>query len=102
MSTTPPQFGTAEYKSAGGETCRACNQAISGEYYRINGIQACTKCTDKLNAQVPKDSHAAFVREYRLSVRLRCLQVAADLLEARIVLENALQGFVNQRVVDCP
>jgi len=62
MSTTPPQFGTAEYKSAGGETCRACNQAMSGEYYRINGVQACTNCTDKLKAQVPKDSHAAFVR----------------------------------------
>src|SRR5215468_10206964 len=62
MSTTPPQFGTAEYKSAGGETCRACNQTISGEYYRINGVQACTNCTDKLKAQVPKDSHAAFVR----------------------------------------
>src|SRR5262249_59951279 len=31
-------------------------------YYRINGVQACTNCTDKLKAQVPKDSHAAFMR----------------------------------------
>ena len=62
MSTTPPQFGTAEYKNTGGESCRACNQAISGEYYRINGVQACANCTDKLKAQIPKDSHAAFVR----------------------------------------
>ena len=62
MSTTPPQFGTAEYKGTGGESCRACNQTITGEYYRINGVQACSSCTEKLKAQIPKDSHAAFVR----------------------------------------
>src|SRR5262249_41903486 len=51
------------YKSTtGGETCRACNQAITGEYYRVNGIQACAGCAEKVKQQAPKDTHAAFVR----------------------------------------
>ena len=63
MSTTPPQFGTAEYKSAqGGEVCKACNQTITGEYYRVNGMQACAGCIEKVKQQMPKDTHAAFVR----------------------------------------
>ncbi len=65
MSTTPPQFGTAEYKgAAGGETCRACKQTIEGEYYRVNGVQACAcaACVGKVKEQMPKDTHAAFVR----------------------------------------
>ena len=63
MSTTPPQFGTAEYKStAGGEICKACNQTIRGEYYRINGALACSPCVEKVKQQLPKDTHAAFMR----------------------------------------
>jgi hypothetical protein len=63
MSTTPPQFGTAEYKSVqGGEVCKACNQTITGEYYRVNGVQACAGCVEKVKQQMPKDTHAAFVR----------------------------------------
>src|SRR5260221_6168538 len=63
MSTTPPQFGTAEYKgAAGGETCRACKQTITGEYYRVNGVQACAACVGKVKEQMPKDTHAAVVR----------------------------------------
>jgi len=63
MATTPPQFGTAEYKGAtGGETCRACKQTITGEYYRVNGVQACAACVGKVKEQMPKDTHAAFVR----------------------------------------
>lgn len=63
MSTTPPQFGTAEYKStAGGEVCKACNQTIRGEYYRVNTVLACAACVEKVKQQMPKDTHAAFVR----------------------------------------
>ena len=63
MSTTPPQFGTAEYKSTtGGEVCRACNQTITGEYYRINSALACSGCVEKVKQQIPKDTHAAFMR----------------------------------------
>lgn len=63
MSTTPPQFGTAEYKSAtGGDQCKACKQPITGSYYRVNSVLACAACTDKVQAQMPKDTHVAFMR----------------------------------------
>src|SRR5580698_11051435 len=55
-----PQFATAEY--AGGDVCKSCHQPISGSYYRINGSLACERCTTQLQAQLPKDNHAAFVR----------------------------------------
>jgi hypothetical protein len=56
-----PQFATAEYAGSG-EACKSCNQAISGAYYRINGSLACERCATQLQTQLPKDSHAAFVR----------------------------------------
>lgn len=56
-----PQFATAEYAGSGG-VCKSCHQAISGTYYRINGSLACGHCTTQLQTQLPKDSHAAFVR----------------------------------------
>lgn len=63
MSSTgsPPQFNTAEY-SPGGEICKSCKQAITGSYYRINGMQACQRCAEQVRQQAPKDNHAAFVR----------------------------------------
>ena len=62
MSSTP-QFGTAEYKSASGpDRCQSCQQELSGAYFRINGLLACEKCTRQLQAQTPKDTHAAYVR----------------------------------------
>jgi hypothetical protein len=62
MSSTP-QFGTAEYKSASGpDRCKSCQQELSGAYFRINGLLACEKCTRQLQAQTPKDTHAAYVR----------------------------------------
>jgi len=56
-----PQFATADYAGRG-DVCKSCNQAISGSYYRINGSLACERCTTQLQTQLPKDSHAAFVR----------------------------------------
>jgi hypothetical protein len=56
-----PQFATAEYAGKG-DVCKSCNQAISGAYYRINGTLACERCTTQLETQLPKDSHAAFIR----------------------------------------
>ena len=56
-----PQFATAEYAGSG-DVCKSCNQAISGTYYRINGSLSCDRCTTQLQTQLPKDSHAAFVR----------------------------------------
>ncbi|HTV51018.1 MAG TPA: hypothetical protein VME21_07515 [Steroidobacteraceae bacterium] len=58
-----PQFGTAEY-TRGSSTlkCAACQQPISGSYFQIRGAPVCAACTQKIQAQIPKDSHAAFVR----------------------------------------
>ena len=63
MTDNVPQFGVAEYPSASGtDMCRSCNKPVAGRYYRINGILACERCKEQLEAKIPKDSHAAFVR----------------------------------------
>lgn len=62
MSEGVPQFTTAEYSTKAGGPCKACGQAIDGAYYQINGAQVCSACAQRIRAQLPKDSHAAFVR----------------------------------------
>lgn len=63
MADNVPQFGIAEYPSASGtDICKSCNQQAVGSYYRVNGALACERCKEQLEAQLPKDSHAAFVR----------------------------------------
>ena len=58
-----PQFSTAEYPGAAGTNlCKSCNQAISGNYYRVNGVMACPACAARVKSQIPRDSHAAFTR----------------------------------------
>lgn len=63
MTDNVPQFGIAEYPSSSGrDICKSCNQPVVGRYYRINGALACERCKEQLESQLPKDSHAAFVR----------------------------------------
>jgi hypothetical protein len=63
MTDATPQFGTAEYQTQSGvESCKSCKQPLTGRYFRINGSLACEHCTEQLKTQLPKDSHAAFVR----------------------------------------
>jgi len=58
-----PQFATAEYASGAATVkCAGCQNAISGQYFSVNGATACAQCTQKIQAQMPKDSHGAFVR----------------------------------------
>jgi uncharacterized protein (DUF983 family) len=58
-----PQFATAEFApNATALTCAACKRPIPGQFFKINGSPTCAECTTKIQAQVPKDSHAAFVR----------------------------------------
>jgi hypothetical protein len=57
-----PQFTTAEYGAKSAPPCKACGQPLKGDYYQVNGVQVCPPCTAKLKAQIPSDSHAAFVR----------------------------------------
>ena len=63
MSDGVPQFATAEYSGKAGEaTCKACGKGIGDPYYQINGAKVCSNCAQTIQNQIPKDSHAAFVR----------------------------------------
>jgi hypothetical protein len=58
-----PQFATAEYaNAAGAATCKACGRALGTSHYRVNGVATCAQCAERIRQQLPKDSHAAFVR----------------------------------------
>jgi hypothetical protein len=63
MSKGVPQFATAEYAVKPTETmCKGCGQPISGAYYQINSLPACSNCTQQFKDHIVQDSHAAFVR----------------------------------------
>jgi predicted lipid-binding transport protein (Tim44 family) len=63
LPDTTPQFTTAEYSgTTGGDRCAACHQPITTRYYRVNNKMACESCVQQLGQQLPKDSHAAYVR----------------------------------------
>jgi uncharacterized protein (DUF983 family) len=63
LGNLTPQFGTAEYAGvAGTEHCQFCRQPISGRYYRVNSSMACAACGERAQHELPKDSHALFVR----------------------------------------
>jgi hypothetical protein len=69
ISTGVPQFTTAEYSGQpGAVVCKSCGQAISGPYYRVNGVPACANCAQRIKDQMPRDSHSAFVRGISLGV----------------------------------
>jgi len=69
MSNGVPQFTTAEYSTQPGATaCKSCGQAISGAYYRVNGVPACANCAQRIKEQIPSDSHSAFARGISLGL----------------------------------
>jgi len=60
-----PQFGTAEYvgtPSTGGDQCKVCLQTVSGEYYRLEGKIVCSRCAQKAQQEMPKDSERAYLQ----------------------------------------
>jgi uncharacterized protein (DUF983 family) len=58
-----PQFATAEYSpNSPSMQCAVCRQAIVGSYFQLKGAPVCAACTEKVRAEIPRDSHAAFVR----------------------------------------
>src|SRR5690242_12951566 len=57
-----PQFSTAEYAPNTPAVCAGCRNAISGTYFSINGAPVCPECTRRIQEQIPRDSHGAFVR----------------------------------------
>lgn len=63
LPSNTPQFTTAEYsQTSGGDSCVACKQPITTRYYRVNNKIACEGCAQQFERQMPKDSHAAYVR----------------------------------------
>jgi len=62
-----PQFTTAEY-AANGLTCAACKQPIGGSYFQIKGAPICPGCAESIRAQIPRDTHAAFIRALVLGI----------------------------------
>jgi hypothetical protein len=62
MPDNTPQFTTAEYSGPAGDCCAVCQQPVTAYYYRVNGKMACASCAERLQRELPQDSHAAFVR----------------------------------------
>jgi hypothetical protein len=63
LTNPTPQFGTAEYAAQPGDNlCKSCNQAVTSNYYRINGVMACPNCAAQFKNQRPVDSHSAYTR----------------------------------------
>jgi hypothetical protein len=63
LSNPTPQFGTAQYAAnSGAEQCKSCNQPVSGTYYRVNGVLACSNCAARVESTRRKDTHQVFVR----------------------------------------
>lgn len=90
-----PQFGTAEYAS-GGETCKSCKQPISGSYYRINGMLACERCAQQVQQQIPKDTHAAYVRAITFGIGAATLGFA--LFAGFVIVTGITLGYISLAV----
>ncbi len=71
-----PQFATAEFAPGNPSmACAACRKAIAGPYYQCNAAKVCPECAKKIQDQMPKDSHAAFVRSILFWHRRRARRV---------------------------
>lgn len=63
LSSSTPQFSKAEYAEVSAQDiCKGCKAPITGVYYRANGAMVCGSCAERLQRELPQDSHAAFVR----------------------------------------
>ena len=94
-ANSTPQFATAEYAGSG-DVCKSCNQAISGAYYRINGALACDRCTTQLQTQLPKDSHAAFVRALMFGIGAAVLGLIG--YAAFTIITGIMIGYISLAV----
>jgi hypothetical protein len=64
-----PQFATAEYTAdTPALKCAACKEAIGGSYFQVKGAPVCPGCAEKIRAQIPQDTHAAFIRALALGI----------------------------------
>jgi predicted lipid-binding transport protein (Tim44 family) len=90
-----PQFATAEYAGSG-DVCKSCSQAISGTYFRINGSLACDRCTTQLQTQLPRDSHAAFVRALTFGIGAAILGLIG--YAAFTIITGIMIGYISLAV----
>jgi hypothetical protein len=92
-----PQFATAEFAPNGPTmTCAACRRPVTGPYFQINGKPACSECTSKIQEQMPKDSHAAFVRALLFGIAGAVLGFALYVIFA--LATGLVIGFVSLAV----
>ena len=97
MSKGVPQFATAEYApNSPAMACAACKRPINGPYFKINGAQACASCTNKIRAQIPPDTHAAFVRALLFGIAGAVLGFALYVIFA--LATGLVIGFVSLAV----
>jgi hypothetical protein len=90
LSSSTPQFGTAEYVATpSNDRCRFCQQPIGSTYYRLNDGMVCPSCAEKMQRDRSQDSHAAFVRGITAGVGAAVLGLIAYATIAII-----LQGWV--------
>jgi hypothetical protein len=62
-SSAPPQFDKAEYVGEpGSDLCAICGHSVGSTYYRVNQSLSCGMCAQSVEAAIPRDSHAAYVR----------------------------------------
>src|SRR5271167_688308 len=94
-SGSTPQFNTAEYSSAG-DVCKSCKKPIAGGYYRINGMMACASCTQLVQQQSPKDTHAAFVRAIAFGIGAAILGFA--LFAGFVIITGISLGYISLAV----
>jgi len=96
-SSGTPQFTTAEYSDQSAEAaCKACGQKIRGAYFRVNGASVCPECTQRLQQQMPQDSHTAFVRA--LLFGIGAAVVGFGIYVAFALTTGLVSGFVSLAV----
>lgn len=61
-SPPPPQFGTAEYESAGADHCKFCNQLVGTQYYRVGEAMVCGSCALRLKSEMPVETGGRYAR----------------------------------------
>jgi hypothetical protein len=97
FENSTPQFGTAEYVgSPGPDQCRFCRQPIAGSYYRLNGAMACRSCAEKAQSELPRDSHADYMRALMYGV---AAAIAGLILYATFeIMTGIIIGYISLAV----
>lgn len=92
----PPQFGTAEYESAGADHCKFCNQPVGTQYYRVGDAMACASCALRLKTEMPEETGGIYGRALLFGIGAAILGMA---LYATVTIATGWEiGFVSLAV----